>query len=127
MKLAMEYIDDLQKKFGWKNDAETARQLKIATCTMTYLRTGQRAFSDEQAIMVAELLEVPKEEVLAAAQREKNPEVRAVWESIAKKVSGPALASLLWLNGDAPAAATPTNASVQGKCICQNITWPSAA
>lgn len=98
LKTTAEFIDDLKTKLKLAKDADIARQLGITSSSVSQLRNLKNTFDDTTALKVAELLGIEPGYVVvcARAQGAKRPDVRAVWERIAR-AAGTAAAVLITL------------------------------
>lgn len=100
MKTITDYVNDLYNKFG--SDYKTAKALKVNKELIYQVRKRGKC-SDETAVKMAELLEVPKEELLiAAAIARSNDTVKAAWENISRKAG--LTAGFVWAGGCASPA-----------------------
>jgi hypothetical protein len=103
MKTIIEYLDECKEKTG--SDYKSAKLMNIDRMTISSIRKrGQ--MSDETAVKVADLLGVPREEVLiAAAIARSEGEVKDSWVKLYKNVSRAAVVilavSLLGYKSDA--------------------------
>lgn len=111
MKTASDYLDAIRARHGLDSDRKAALLLGLSQSAMVRYRHGHDAFSDETARRVAELLDLDPEEVFIAAnaQRAKDEQSRAVWESLMKR-AGYAAGVILIAAGTAGAPA-PAQAS----------------
>jgi hypothetical protein len=103
MKTAMGYLDDLKDKLG--SDYKIAKAFGVDTAAVSMIRKRGKV-SDEVAIKIADLLGVPREEVLiAAAIARSEGEVKDSWVKLYKNVSRAAVVilavSLLGYKSDA--------------------------
>lgn len=89
LKTTAEFIDEIKVRQGLVKDADVARRLGITSSSVSQLRNLKNTFDDSTALKVAELLGTdPGYVVLCAhAQGAKRPEVRTVWEHIARAAS----------------------------------------
>lgn len=79
----VEFLDALKALRGWSSDYRLGKELGFTHQTVTHYRTGRTCMSARHAIRVADALALPRAYVLAcmAAEREKDQEVRAAWDS----------------------------------------------
>lgn len=109
-----EFLDELKVRHQLKNDSAAARALGITQASVSNLRARKNTFDDTTAVRVAELLDLDPAYVIACAhaQGARRPEVRHVWERLARAavatVAGLVLAAGLVLS---PSPATADNAS----------------
>lgn len=96
MKTAIEYLDQVRAHLGLTSDYQLARALQVTPSSISHLRKRHTSFDGRTALRVAELLGIDAAEVLTAAhaEREKRPEVRAVWERVAHKLAACVLLGL---------------------------------
>jgi hypothetical protein len=86
MKNTADFLDALRVKFDLPSDGALGRFLGIThRQQMSWYRNMRGTFDDELSLKVADLLELDPAYVVACmhAQREKNDQVRKVWERIA--------------------------------------------
>ncbi len=83
------YLERAKVKLGIQSDYALAQHLGVTRSAVSKLQKGVTLMGDETAIRVADILEMPRAAVLADvyAEREKNPEVAAVWKSVWEKFS----------------------------------------
>ena len=83
MKEITEYLDMLKEKTG--SDYQTAIQMRCDRAVISKIRKRNR-IDDNNAIRMAELLEIDKCELLLAATiARSSDEVKDVWEQISKR------------------------------------------
>lgn len=97
MKTTADFIDELKLKLELPSDGMLAKKLGIHRQYMSQYRTGKTTFSDEKALLVADLLEIDPAYVIACvhAEREKNQTIKTIWERIATNAQ--AMAAVLVL------------------------------
>lgn len=82
-------------------DKQIAMDMNIPQQRISDFRKGRRYLTDEQAIFLAESAGIEPEIALLGihADRNENPRVKALWESIAKKQNGLGLRTISMLCG----------------------------
>lgn len=93
-----ELLDALKKHNGLTSDYALAREvLKVDQTTLTAMR--RRGLSEERALQIATLLGMDPGEVLPSirAERADDPDVKKIWEKIAKTMRSAAAAVLVVL------------------------------
>ncbi len=92
MKTTADFLDELRVKLEVNSDNALGLKLNIRRQTMSEYRTLKTTFNDETCLRFAEILETDPENLIAAMhhQREKNEELRKMWERIAKRLAHPA-------------------------------------
>jgi len=110
MNTTNQYLDAVKARYSLASDYAIAKKLGLSPNSVRNYRRGITTMDENVSYLVAEMLEISPEQVIVAAQieREKKPELRAVWESIFRKVGGVAAASLLALG--LTASPTPADA-----------------
>ena len=85
MKTTADFLDALRIKLDLPSDGRLADYLGMHRQHISQYRTLNGTFGDELSLKVADLLEMDPAYVMACmhAQREKNADVRKVWERIA--------------------------------------------
>jgi hypothetical protein len=85
----VEYLNEAKRCLGIESDYALAKALQITRSSISLLMNGKTTLADETAIKVAKIIGKPPGLVVAAshAEREKNPEVKAVWDSLMEKIS----------------------------------------
>jgi transcriptional regulator with XRE-family HTH domain len=84
-----EYLAKTKNALGIQSDYALAQHLGVTRSAVSKLQKGMTLMGDETAIRVADILKMPRAAVLADvyAEREKNPEIAAVWRSVWEKFS----------------------------------------
>lgn len=79
-------IDQVKARYGLRSDGAVARLLGITTASISKHRQLKCSFDDATSLRIASLLQVEPQFVLAVARAQgaKRPDVRAVWERIAR-------------------------------------------
>ncbi|EGR0420391.1 DUF3693 domain-containing protein [Vibrio cholerae] len=82
-------------------DKQIAMDMNIPQQRISDFRKGRRYLTDEQAIFLAESAGIDPEIALLGchADRNENPRIKALWESIAKKQNGLGLRTISMLCG----------------------------
>lgn len=97
---ANELLNAYKKAKNYIQDKQIAHDLNLQPSMISKIRTGIRYVSDEEAIFLAENAGIDPEIALLGchADRNENPRIKALWESIAKKQNGLGLRtiSMLW-------------------------------
>jgi hypothetical protein len=85
-----ELLDAYKKAQNYIQDKQVAHDLNMPAPRISEMRKGKRYLSDEEAIFLAENAGIDKEVALMGchSDRNENPEIKALWESIAKKFNG---------------------------------------
>ncbi len=80
-------LDAYKKAQNYVQDKQIAHDLNVTPQKISKIRNGIRYVSDEEAIILADGAGIDRELALLGchADRNDNPNTRAVWESIAKK------------------------------------------
>lgn len=97
MKGTVELLDEIKGRYGIASDYGLAKYLGFDESRINHYRAGRRYLSDETALQIAKLLDMPAGQVLAMIQAERatNAAVKKAWESLAKKAAGVTAAALL--------------------------------
>ncbi|BDU45848.1 DUF3693 domain-containing protein [Vibrio nigripulchritudo] len=87
---ANELLNAYKKAQNYIQDKQIAHDLNLSPQKVSNIRKGIRYVSDEEAIFLAEGAGIDKEIALLGchADRNENPNIKAVWEQIAKKCNG---------------------------------------
>lgn len=96
---ANELLDAYKKAKNYIQDKQIAHDLNLQPSMISKMRTGIRYVSDEEAIFLAENAGIDPEIALLGchADRNENPRIKALWESIAKKQNGLGLRTISML------------------------------
>lgn len=83
------YLDKAKAKLCIESDYALAQHLGLTRSAVSKLQLGKTTMGDETAIKIAEILQISPVVVLANAhaEREKNPQIAAVWLSMVEKFS----------------------------------------
>ncbi|NOH54959.1 hypothetical protein F0266_18625 [Vibrio coralliilyticus] len=87
---ANELLDAYKEAQNYLQDKQIAHDLNLSPQKLSKIRNGVRYVSDEEAIFLAEGAGLDPEIALLGchADRNDNPSIKAMWESIAKKFNG---------------------------------------
>lgn len=98
---ANELLNAYKKAKNYIQDKKIAHDLNLQPSMISKIRTGIRYVSDEEAIFLAENAGIDPEIALLGchADRNENPRIKALWESIAKKQNGLGLRTISMLCG----------------------------
>jgi len=93
---ANELLDAYKEAQNYLQDKQIAHDLNLSPQKLSKIRKGVRYVSDEEAIFLAEGAGLDPEMALLGchADRNDNPNIKAMWESIAKKFNGRGLHGL---------------------------------
>lgn len=85
----VDYLKQVKRRLGIESDYALAKALGVTRGTVSNLQLGKNTMSDETAMKVADILELQRALVLADmhAEREKNPELQAVWRGLVDKLA----------------------------------------
>jgi hypothetical protein len=105
-----ELLDTTKARLNIQSEYGLAKALKISQQALAQIR--DRGLSDERALQIATLLNLDPAAVLASihAERAKDPQVKKVWEKLAKTIRAAAAAVLIVL-GMGVTAPEPLQAS----------------
>ncbi len=120
-------LDALKTATGAATDNALARQvLKVDPTTLRAMR--ERGLSDARAVQIATILELDPAQVLAwvHAERAQDPQVRKIWEKLAKSLVASLIVVGLWAIS-APQKAAASIASRTGTCytLCAHSQYAS--
>ncbi len=93
---ANELLDAYKQAKSYVQDKQIAHDLNISQQKISKIRKGVRYVSDSEAVFLAEGAGIDPELALLGchADRNENPQIKAVWESIAKKFNGHGLSMI---------------------------------
>lgn len=96
-----ELLDAYKKAQNYVQDKQIAMDLNQPKQRISEFRKGKRYLSEEQAVFLAENSGIDHEIALIGlhADRNKNPHIKALWESIAKKQNDLGLSAISMLCG----------------------------
>ncbi|HDZ3742191.1 TPA: hypothetical protein RSW73_003383 [Vibrio cholerae] len=111
---ANELLNAYKKAKNYIQDKQIAHDLNLQPSMISKIRTGIRYVSDEEAIFLAENAGIDPEIALLGchADRNENPRVKALWESIAKKQNGLGLRTISMLCGGLAVSISQFNEAV---------------
>ncbi|KQB03374.1 hypothetical protein XV92_04695 [Vibrio metoecus] len=94
-------LDAYKKAQNYIQDKQIAHDLNVNPSRISEMRKGTRYISDDEAVFLAESAGIDPEIALLGchADRNKNPRIKALWESIAKKQNGLGLRTISMLCG----------------------------
>mgnify|MGYP003704798689 CR=1 FL=1 len=109
MHTTVDLIDAAKAARGIATDYRLAKILGLTTAAVSAMRVRGGGISDETAEKLADLAGLDAGYVLACAhaERAKSASLKSIWESVAKKAAGAAVAVLIGA-GLLPYADTPT-------------------
>ncbi|HHF3240692.1 TPA: DUF3693 domain-containing protein [Vibrio alginolyticus] len=89
-------LDAYKKAQSYVQDKQIAADMNVPPQRISDFRKGKRYMTDTQAIFLAEQSGLDPEIALLGchADRNDNPQIKAVWEGIAKKYNGLGLSSI---------------------------------
>lgn len=85
----LDFLDAAKKKLGIESDYALSKALGLTTSAISNYRSGRSRMDAKVALKVAKAAGIDPIVPMAAveAERAKDPEVRAVWESLLEKIS----------------------------------------
>jgi transcriptional regulator with XRE-family HTH domain len=88
MKLCIDYLRQIEAEKGWTR-FRMSKELGISSARMYQLYDAGGTYDDKTAFAVARILEIDPGQIIAAAhaERSKDPEIKAIWESLLEKIS----------------------------------------
>ncbi|CAH7031985.1 conserved hypothetical protein [Vibrio chagasii] len=117
-----ELINAYKKAKNYVQDKQVAHDLNLDPPKISKIRKGVRQLTDSEAVFLAENSGIDPEIALLGchADRNENPEIKQMWEHIAKKYNGLGLKAIsMTCAGLALMAATPNKALANCVlCIC---------
>ncbi|ENM5729052.1 hypothetical protein CW613_001365 [Vibrio mimicus] len=98
---ANQLLDAYKEAKNYIQDKQIAHDLNLQPSMISKMRNGVRYVSDDEAVFLAEAAGIDPEIALLGchADRNKNPRIKALWESIAKKQNGLGLRAISMLCG----------------------------
>ena len=108
-----ELINAYKKAKNYVQDKQVAHDLNLDPPKISKIRKGVRQLTDSEAVFLAENSGIDPEIALLGchADRNENPEIKQMWEHIAKKYNGLGLKAIsMTCAGLALMAATPNKA-----------------
>ncbi|EQB9037585.1 DUF3693 domain-containing protein [Vibrio cholerae] len=117
---ANELLNAYKKAKNYVQDKQIAHDLNLQPSMISKMRTGIRYVSDEEAIFLAESAGIEPEIALLGihADRNENPRIKALWESIAKKQNGLGLRTISMLCGGLAVSISQFNEAVSYFALC---------
>ncbi|EJL6505842.1 hypothetical protein NMR59_002277 [Vibrio cholerae] len=117
---ANELLNAYKKAKNYVQDKQIAHDLNLQPSMISKMRTGIRYVSDEEAIFLAESAGIDPEIALLGchADRNENPRIKALWESIAKKQNGLGLRTISMLCGGLAVSVSQFNEAVSYFALC---------
>ena len=91
MKTLENYIDEFKEKLKIESDYQLSKKIDVSRQQISKIRNGETSIGREKCIRIAAALRIDPLEIIATveAQKEKNPEVRALWVRLAKEKGTP--------------------------------------
>ena len=111
-----ELLDAYKKAQNYVQDKQIAADLNVQASRISEMRKGKRYISDSEAVFLAKASGIDPEIALLGchADRNENPEIRGMWENIAKKYNGLGFAGIsMACAGFAVAFSSPMGSSIQ--------------
>ncbi|MBY7931056.1 hypothetical protein KW447_08685 [Vibrio fluvialis] len=115
-----ELIEAYKKAQNYIQDKQIAMDLNIPKQRISEFRKGKRYMTDSQAVFLAENANIDPELALIAchADRNDNPEMKAIWQRMAKKFDGLGLQGISMAAGSLALYATEVKASLLQCALC---------
>ncbi|ELH0876284.1 hypothetical protein Q9883_000387 [Vibrio cholerae] len=115
-----ELLDAYKKAQNYVQDKQIAMDLNQPKQRISEFRKGKRYLSEEQAIFLAENAGIDPEIALIGlhADRNENPRIKALWESIAKKQNGLGLRTISMLCGGLAVSMSQVNELLPQYILC---------
>ncbi|MDV6250166.1 DUF3693 domain-containing protein [Vibrio sp. EA2] len=113
---ANELLNAYKKAHNYVQDKQIAHDLNLQPNKISKIRKGIRYVSDEEAIFLANGAGIDPELALLGchADRNENPAIKSMWESIAKKYNGLGLSGIsMAAAGLAVVISSPVRFSIQ--------------
>ncbi|MBR9788565.1 MAG: hypothetical protein GYB40_11575 [Vibrionaceae bacterium] len=111
-----ELLDAYKKAKNYIQDKQIAHDLKVNPSRISEMRKGRRYISDSEAVFLAENSGIDPEIALLGchADRNENPHIKSMWESIAKKCNGLGLSGIsMAAAGLAVVVSSPVGSTIQ--------------
>ncbi|MEZ8039639.1 DUF3693 domain-containing protein [Vibrio sp. 10N.261.49.A5] len=111
-----ELLDAYKKAQNYVQDKQIAHDLNLPRQRIGEMRKGTRYISDSEAVFLAESAGIDPEMALLGCHvdRNENPEIKQLWEHIAKKCNGLGLKAIsMTCAGFALMATTPVDPTIQ--------------
>ncbi|NOH83727.1 hypothetical protein F0249_07875 [Vibrio sp. 03-59-1] len=89
-------LDAYKKAQNYIQDKQIAHDLNVQASRISEMRKGKRYISDSEAVFLADKAGIDPELALLGchADRNENPTIKGMWESIAKKYNGLGLSGI---------------------------------
>ncbi|EGR0190164.1 hypothetical protein D8X75_00070 [Vibrio cholerae] len=113
-------LDAYKKAQNYIQDKQIAHDLNVNPSRISEMRKGTRYISDDEAVFLAESAGIDPEIALLGchADRNKNPRIKALWESIAKKQNGLGLRTISMLCGGLAVSMSQVNELLPQCILC---------
>lgn len=84
-----EYFKQAKRRLGIESDYALAKALGLQSSAVSKIQAGKHTMGEETALKVAVILKLDPALVLAdlQAEREKNPEIQAVWRGLRERLA----------------------------------------
>ena len=123
-----ELLDAYKKAQNYVQDKQIAADLNVQASRISEMRKGKRYISDSEAVFLAKASGIDPEIALLGchADRNENPEIRGMWENIAKKYNGLGLAGIsMACGGLAMVISSPSESLLQ--CVLYLLMFNAVA
>ncbi|WP_336943106.1 DUF3693 domain-containing protein [Vibrio cholerae] len=113
-------LDAYKKAKNYIQDKQIAHDLNLPSPRISEMRKGIRYISDDEAVFLAESAGIDPEIALLGchADRNENPRIKALWESIAKKQNGLGLRTISMLCGGLAVSMIQVNELLHQCILC---------
>ncbi|EJF0911155.1 hypothetical protein O1D87_000078 [Vibrio cholerae] len=113
-------LDAYKKAKNYIQDKQIAHDLNLPSPRISEMRKGIRYISDDEAVFLAESAGIDPEIALLGchADRNENPRIKALWESIAKKQNGLGLRTISMLCGGLAVSMSQVNELLPQCILC---------
>ncbi|ENM5853501.1 hypothetical protein NTE09_001485 [Vibrio mimicus] len=113
-------LDAYKKAQNYIQDKQIAHDLNVNPSRISEMRKGTRYISDDEAVFLAESAGIDPEIALLGchADRNKNPHIKALWESIAKKQNDLGLSAISMLCGVLAVSISLLNEATFNYALC---------
>ncbi len=114
-------LDAYKKAKNYIQDKQIAHDLNLPSPRISEMRKGIRYISDDEAVFLAESAGIDPEIALLGchADRNENPRIKALWESIAKKQNGLGLRTISMLCGGLAVSMSQVNELLPQCILCE--------
>lgn len=115
-----ELLNAYKKAKNYIQDKQIAHDLNVQPSRISEMRKVQRYISDNEAVFLAKGAGIePKIALLGChADRNENPEIKAMWEDIAKKFNSVEFAKLSMVCGSFVALLSTVNNGMNDYALC---------